>query len=337
MIFAKAAAASESRILTHEAEFTINNVSIKEKTRIELGRENNRAQDKILFETIGPVYPPFSEIFHQKFSGNTLLFDVSYHTGQYGLRQEPQHLPQTKASHLIVAGDSNVFGEGCGDGETLTASLEKIVPQFHAYNFGHRGGGPHNTLSLMEHYPFASLIKEKKGVFLYNFFPAHMIERVIGAKNYVAWDKGQGPWYSLDSKDQLKYEGPFSKRPMTKMYQFIADHAWLNKLLPVLPRIGPHHLHLVAKLFERMQSLYKRSFPEGTFVVVLNLNVSHGEKMADELKSELEKVHVPVVIVQTDKTDQTNMVFKDMHYNPEGQKWQARLMADALLKIFSLH
>ena len=96
--------------------------------------------------------------------------------------------------HFIVAGDSNVFGDGCRDEDTLAALLSKDLEDFYVYNWGLQGGGPHDSLYLIEFENALKLIKEKEGIMAYNLFP-FLFERAIGSKNYLKWSRRTSPYY----------------------------------------------------------------------------------------------------------------------------------------------
>ncbi len=324
------------KILESERTYVSNQLSITEKTRIETSEDYQKTVHDQLNEKIGPVYPPHSLVFHEKSIKNKFLFHASYTIGDFGLRTLQS---QRGSRHLIISGDSNVFGEGCKDSETLFAFLKPAVKDVHLYNFGHRGGGPHNTLSLMEHTSALATVSEAQGLFLYHFFPAHMIERVIGGKNYSGWDQGMSPWYSLDDKDELIYHGPFKNRSLTKIYQWMAGSDLLNWLFPSLPRIGQAHLHLVAKIFEKMKATYLQRFPAGRFAVLLNPGFSDDQtnkEFSEKLKMELTKLKIEVHILKGATKNVAELTFPDGHFNPEGQREEAGLVKTKLLEIFFL-
>jgi len=321
------------KILENENVQHANNLTLTEKTRIEVPDTYKKIEHDQLNEKIGPVYPPFSKVTHEKWLKDHLVFRAKYSIGAFGIRTFPG---KTGTRHLIIAGDSNVFGEGCNDNETLFTFLDQQLKDIHLYNFGHRGGGPHNTLSLIENFPVLSQVQESKGLFLYNFFAAHMIERVIGGKNYSGWDHGMSPWYSLSDRDELISNGSFKKRSMTAIYEWMSRSDFLNWLFPALPRISKDHLHLVAKIFEKIKMDYLQKFPEGKFVVILNQTSALKDLYTENLQLELKQLKIDSLILGTSDTDINKMIFPDGHFNPEGQRSQAGLLKQKLLEIFFL-
>lgn len=292
-----------------------------------------------LVSLVGYVYPPHSVVNHSKFENNKLMFKAQYQLMNFGLRS---NTPAVKKAdfHLILAGDSNVFGEGCDENNTVTAQLALNLPHYHVYNFGHRGGGPHNTLSLLEHFPVQNLIQEKKGIFIYDFF-TYMLERSIGAKNYIAWDNGLSPWYELDENKEAVFKGQLKQKKISKLYSYIAKSSVLNWLFPVLPQINQGHIQLVAKILSKMKKNYLREFPDGRFIVLLNDKTTEDKKLQQLsalLKEELKKENIETLWMPYDETINMKdgiMGFADGHFNPRGQKWQADLISELIKNLSS--
>lgn len=280
------------------------------------------------------VFIPFTKEHHIAKSHNQLVFDQYYETAKYGLRNVPESLFSKKPnSHVIVAGDSNTFGIGVDIKNTLPVLLSKNFPDSHPYNFGIRGGGPHNTLGLMEFFPWDKMIKEKKGIFIYSYYD-YLIERVIGFKSYIEWSKGYSPYYKLNDEGIATYQGSFNERFLTKIFVFINSIKWLRELLPILPRPNYSHSVLLGKVFLKMYNEYKKKFPEGQFYVAINYNFHPVEPgRLQELETELTKNKVPFVVVPRVTMHDLKYLFQDYHLNPEGHK----LEADLILKVLPLN
>lgn len=317
-----------------------NGVLFTEKMTIHYPENFDRVQYKKIVEKLGYIFQPHSRIDHDKFAGNELIYSAQYTIGDYGLRIIPATLLNKNAKeHLIAAGDSNVFSEGTKDFESFTAHLSRDLINYYVYNFGHRGGGPHNTLSMMENYPFQKMIKEPKGIFLYNFFTGHMFERVIGSKNYIAWDTGMSPYYDLNNKGELQRIGQFNDRTIiTPLYKLIAKTAWLNDLLPILPQINEGHTELIAKVILRMKEVYLAKFPQGRFIMVINNSYMFGQSVETKwLMEKLAKNSIEMIVIDYLPQLKEGMIFSDMHLNGSGHKVQSQVISEKLLKILSLH
>lgn len=199
-------------------------------------------------------------------------------------------------------------------------------------NFGIRGGGPNNTLAMMEFLDWDKLIQEKKGLFIYNYYD-FLIERVIGTRDYINWSKGVTPYYSLDSENIATYQGSFNSRYLTTFFKFINKFEWLKKALPVLPRPNHEHTVLLGKIFLKMFNIYKTKFPDGKFYVVINLNFhpAHPERM-EALVRELYKNKVPYLVLPKKHLHDFKYLYRDFHLNAKGHQLEADLISQALIK-----
>ena len=279
---------------------------------------------------IGAHSVPFSQIREVTTVDGQVDYDTTYNIGELGFRELPPKMSSKKfKTHFIVAGDSNTFGEGLNEEDTLPIQLVKNNEFAHPYNFGVRGGAPNNTLALMEFFPWNKLIKEEKGIFIYNYYD-FLQERVIGARNVNEWSKGIDPQYDLDTSGDLIYKGAFKDNFQGKFFKMVNDSSFLRTLLPVMPRPQDRHSVIVAKIFLKMYNEYKKNFPEGSFYVVLsNYGIADAARM-DKVKKELEKNHIPFITLPADQPYTAEMLFKDGHINSVGQKFAADLILKGL-------
>lgn len=273
---------------------------------------------KDLKSKIGWVYPVNSYIQHIKNGiDGRVGFDTTYSINEFGLRTVENSTD--RANHLILAGDSNTFGIGVKDEETLSEIMSKKYPQYHTYNFGHGGGGPHNTLALIEKTSWNKLIHETSGRMIYIFYPEWMLSRVIGSKDYLSWDKGRSPWYEVED-DHVVYKGSFTKRLLTKALNFIRlidPYHWVGDL----PKINQDHINLITKIFEKMQAEYLLKFPDGKFTVALSYYASESYEVIDQIAAILKKSGIDTAILhKAQKRVLLKYHLLDMHFNYEGQK-----------------
>lgn len=278
-------------------------------------------------------FHPFTKAHHISKVNGEVIYDQYYESEEYGLRKIPtSYVPKKPTHHLIIAGDSNTFGEGVLIQETLPILLSNKIPGAHPYNWGIRGGGPNNTLAMMEFFPWENLIKEKKGIFIYNYYD-FLIERVIGFKNYILWSKGSTPYYKLDSDGVATYQGNFNTRFLTRVFQAMNSVKWIRDLFPILPKPRYEHSVILGKIFLKMYDEYKNKFPEGQFFVAINDNFHHAlHGRLEDLQKELTKNKVPFIIVPSETYDE-KYIFADLHLNPKGHKLEAEL----LLKVLPLN
>jgi hypothetical protein len=298
---------------------------------------NYEVRDK-LKKDIGFSYFPFSQVRHSKFDSHGLGYDVIYDIGALGLRQTNQKLVNPNATkHFIIAGDSTVFGEGCSDEDTIVAKLAPFEKNAHFYNFGIRGGAVHNTLALMDSYPWETLIKEKAGVFVYAFESGWMLQRIIGGLDYSSWDRGQSPYYTLDKNNKLVRQGTFRDRFFTYwFYRLINSSKWFKKYIVDLPRLNEDHTQLVVELFKRMKLHYSEHFPQGKFIVSLrNTALQINPELFVGLKNKLEGAGITVISLpeRVHNPEETLIANKDYHPNGKGNLVIAQIYIDALKKI----
>lgn len=288
---------------------------------------------KELAKSINP-YAPFVFMHHKSKVDGRVMFDVTYDLGEYGLRIIPATMikPSLK-NHLIIAGDSNTFGYGVNVADTLPVLLASNISGSHPYNFAINGSGPHNTLALMEFFPWEKLIQEKKGIFIYNYYD-FLLGRVIGDKNTIAFNQGISPWYKLNEQGEASYQGNLSLRSLSSVYGLIARFPWLDKMLPVLPRYSYQHTVLLSKIFLKMQKEYFKKFPKGRFMVALNYlpnEITPGRLKG--LEYELDRNKIEFLVINEEKVQAPIYRYEDSHLNTTGHHHEAELF----LKVLSFN
>jgi hypothetical protein len=247
----------------------------------------------------------------------------NYQYNEFGLRKiDPLLNNQNAHLFIVLAGDSNVFGDGLPDDKTLPVLLSKLKRNYNVYNFGLRGGGPHDSLYFFKEHDFKKIVKEDNGIYIYNFYP-FLFERVIGSKNYLKWCKRNSPYYYLEDHDQLKYGGNFNDRFfITSFYQFINRHKWLDYFIPKLPQIHRWHIKLTAVIFHEMQSQFIKLYPKGKFLVVVNNSYSDNPMYIwqnKQLEIYLKELKVDYRVVPIVNDFQKKYLFNDGHINEAGQ------------------
>jgi hypothetical protein len=178
---------------------------------------------------------------------------------------------------------------------------------------------------MMERSDYKKIIKEPNGIFTYTFFSYYMFDRVIGTKNYIAWDGGRSPYYKLNEEGKATYVGSFNDRfILTSLFKYIASNSLLNYLIKDLPRVNKKDVVLVAAIFEKMNRIYKRDFPQGKFVVIVNNSVYTPPRWQTALLvDELHRRNVAVEVIE-DNNIFHDKVFFDAHINAPGQVLQAQ-------------
>lgn len=304
-------------------------IVITAKTYIWNSATTTQEETNKLINKIGNIYPPNSTIRHVKTApGKKNGFDVVYKVNEFGQRIQEHFAGRKK--HLIVAGDSQTFGIGVKDSETLQMELAKDHPEYQPYNFGHGGGSANNTLALLENFPWDKNISEKSGKMIYLFSATWMFDRVMGTKDFISWDLGYSPWYYLKN-DQLVYGGSFNDRFLTRVFRLIN---WIDRFhwIGDLPKVDIKNFRLVAKILLKMKQEYLMKFPEGEFTVAVsyfgNIKI---HPMADQLIIWLKELGIETVGIQkTPAAHKAEHSLVDYHFNNLGQKAIAKELSEGI-------
>jgi len=196
-----------------------------------------------------------------------LIYSTVYHTGLYGFRKTMTN--EEASTHIMLAGDSNMFGVGVQDNETLASRLSQNLPQKKIVNLGLGGTGPSSFLYFLQNFSLKPITgKATKGMLILDFHH-HLIDRVIGSKLFLSWFKNS-PRYDLDN-GKVVFAGSFEDYLPAKFYLFLNKLPWNNVLFPNLPRINHSHIVLTAKVIAQIKNEYLRQTDKGNrFIVTFN-------------------------------------------------------------------
>ncbi len=263
-------------------------------------------------------------------------FQKKYTTTRYGFRKSP--LKEKSNKILIIAGDSNTFGIGCNDDETLTYHLDKLLPDTQMINMGLAGTGANSLLYFLQHYDLKDVIPSTAPTVMLYDFNDYLIERMIGGKNFIRWGWMQ-PDYELRG-NELVYAGTFNDQWISKFYKLINLIDPKNILFPNLPRIHDHHYKLVARIFlEIKKTFLQQTNKTNRFAVLIHpftLNEQNRPVVA-KVEEELNKLGIETI--RFDEKTALNYISiypHDLHMRPEGQLYYAGLIAPKVQNIFSL-
>lgn len=311
---------------------------VTESADVTSSMPSNSEERKALINKIGFFYPKNSTIRHIKSINHKMYFSATYHTGGLGLRKIDDKLLNVKSgNHFILAGDSFIFGDGVSDEHTVGVKISKLTKNAHVYNFGMSGAAPNNMLALMEHFPWQSEIKEKKGIFVYNLELYYMLQRVVGSKSFLSWHNGVAPYYVLNSKGELERRGTFNDRFfITSFYRFLNSVGWLKELITDLPRISDRHVRLAMAIFKKMKSLYLAQFPQGKFIVSIGASTDPKNKeLPKTVKEMLKKEEIDFIEFTPNFPKNENVLHPvfDRHYNERGYTQMALEFVEKLQKF----
>jgi hypothetical protein len=258
-------------------------------------------------------------------------FSKFYTTTKYGFRSVP-FKPYSK-DYLIIAGDSNIFGIGSDDDETISGHLSQLLPHTQIINMGMAGTAGNALLYFLDNYKFNEVITntEQKGILLYDFND-YLIERMIGGKNFIKWGWMQ-PAYKLEN-NKLVYEGTFNDLWMTKFYKVINLVDPKNILFPNLPRVGDSHLKLAARIFLEIKNRFlAQTRSDNKFAVLINPFTLNDKNRAviGKFKNELSALGINTIqFEERESLNHISIYPRDLHMRPDGQRYYAARIAEKI-------
>jgi len=262
-----------------------------------------------------------------------LVYDVKYKIGKGGMRVVPNSISASK--HLIISGDSTVFGVGVFDHQTIPYYLQKRLNKYEVFNFGIGGGGPTNLHYFFDHYGLKKILanKPQKGIFIYQF-EYYLIERIIGTKNFIKWG-GRNPFYR-EKNGKFFFDGTFDERWISKFYQLLNSFPILDKYIPNLPRITDDDIELTARMLSDLGRKYKESTSlDNQFYVLINpRGLSWSEKkIMDKMKHFFKANGLNVFAIEFDEIGSMDVIQDDGHFSAKGNEY----IANRILDLFKLN
>jgi hypothetical protein len=220
---------------------------------------------------LGYAMAPSTVARHRRTVGNTEIYDVTYRTDERGRRETSTRPGSTRVSFLLFFGDSNTFGEGLSQTETLPYYAGERAAASRPYNYGVSGYGPANLLALARLGRLRQEISEQEGYAVFFLIPAH-IGRVVGSsKVSTGWGR-HFPYYEVTNDGELISRGDFVHgRPLTTLgYYFWTKSnltAYFGTDLPL--RYTRHDYRLTAAIFRESSRLLAKHLRLRGFVVIL--------------------------------------------------------------------
>jgi hypothetical protein len=170
--------------------------------------------------TLGYVMAPSTSARHRRTVNDREIYDVLYRTDVWGRRETPTS-GQPKRGFLLFFGDSNTFGEGLSETETLPYYAGEVAQDYRPYNYGVSGYGPSNLLALARRGGLRQQVAEPEGYAIVFVIPAH-VDRVIGSSQMsTSWGR-HFPHFVENARGELVNHGDFVHgRPFTTLAYFV--------------------------------------------------------------------------------------------------------------------
>ena len=219
----------------------------------------------------GYVMAPSTTARHRRTVGDTQIYDVTYRTDEWGRRETPTRRGAAPASFLLFFGDSNTFGEGLPQTETLPYYAGALATAWRPYNYGVSGYGPAQVLAVARRGRIRHEISERGGYAVFFLIPAH-VGRVVGSSTVsTGWGR-HFPYYELSARGDLVARGDFARgRPLTTLAYFFWTKSNLAEYFGVeLPlRQTVYDYRLTARILKEASGLLAEQVHLRGFVVIL--------------------------------------------------------------------
>lgn len=242
--------------------------------------------------TLGYVMAPSAVARHRRTIDDALIYDVVYRTDERGRRVTPTSPDSGRARFLLFFGDSNVFGEGLDETQTLPFHAGEAAPGYRPYNYGVSGYGPAHLLAAASLGRLRAEVAEREGYAVYLLIPAH-VGRVVGSSDVsTGWGR-HFPYYVDAADGPPRRQGDFvHARPFTTLaYYFWTRSRLAGSLGGELPlRYTAGDYRLTARVLREAGRLLAQQLELRGFVVVLAQVYSDPQReLMDGVRAALER------------------------------------------------
>ena len=221
--------------------------------------------------TLGYAIAPSVTARHWRKEGQQLVHDVIYQIDDRGRRLTPTSNDTPFTSFLLFFGDSNTFGQGLRQTETLPYYAGELSSGYRPYNYAVPGYGPAQLLGLVNQERLNKEVAERDGYAVFFLIPAH-VGRVVGSSQVsTGWGRHFGH-YTLDDRGSFVAHGDFvHRRPFTTLAYFFWSKSNLAERFGVaLPwRYTADDYRLTAKLLAESGHQVARQLHLRGFYVLL--------------------------------------------------------------------
>lgn len=263
---------------------------------------------------------------------NNIIYEALYVTDKLRRRLVEQ-TRNSKKNHLLLLGDSTVFGVGLNQDETIASYLQARIKASEIYNYGVYGYGSHQIYLQVKNQIKKNHVNIKNGIALYFLNPSY-IPRALGHSS-TSWNYNS-QYFEFDDKNKLVTRGSFLEvRPLVfKFYKFLNKlnhNSNLFKLLKINFPIKYNNQDLVklSELIYQTKLEYEKKFNGEMIVVIHPLYTKYSY---DELKYVIQVLkNKKVKILTFDIADKDEYRFDgDPHPSAIFNKLFANKIADKL-------
>ncbi len=195
--------------------------------------------------------------------------EIIYRINEYGLRGASP-TKDKKKSHLLLSGDSFVFGQAVPENETISSYLAQIHPDIRVSNLGWPGGSMHTALRYFDLVNTREFSSEEKGELIYVFVNFH-VYRWHHLPRSFRWATATIPRYQ-EVNGKIVYQGIMGQYWAWKFFKLI-QYSSLGKILSdYLMDYGAYYkledVHSYLSAVQELKRRYLEIYPQGRFVIL---------------------------------------------------------------------
>lgn len=273
-------------------------------------------------DILGYKAPRGKESYQQKMHEGKVLFDIAYRVDAFDRRPTPVSARSRPRQYALFFVDSNVFGEGLAETQTIPARFAEKLPEYRAYNYAYRGYGPQQMLGRLRRGFRPGELTEKSGIAIYLYHDYH-ISRANGFLSTVRWAGGKHPYYELTPEGELEYRGTFAEgRWLETWILWWAGKSNLGKYFRSEwpPRTQEKHYALACAMVRESKRIFESLGPKNRFFVVLATAKGRQDRFAELC---LDRYQVPYWELAPDSRRGPNIFPADGHWNATGAEYVA--------------
>ncbi len=202
-------------------------------------------------------------------SRDGLSTEILYSINEFGLRG-PSPDQKKKKSHLLVSGDSYVFGQAIPESKTISSKLSRLHPDIRVSNLGWSAGGMHTALRLFELVNPKEYAPENEGTLIYVFLNFHVYRWLLRPR-FIQWSPDYIPVFK-EIDERFIFQGNLENLWQKKVFKLSMHSSFGKIVLDCLVDIGISYrkedIHLYFNAVQELKRRYKEIYPQGRFVVV---------------------------------------------------------------------
>lgn len=261
-----------------------------------------------------------------------LIWNVEYGIDDFHRRKTNRDSKTPATQSLVLLGDSQIFGEGVSDSETLSAHLQEKARETRVYNYGLSGLYPGELLDRLRSIKGPPEIGESRGTAL-SFYANYHVSRMMGEFRQLAIWGYRKPYYQQEPDGRFVSKGTWAEeRPNWVWFSRLVLRSsfikWMNPEWPAEPQDSDWSLYI--ELLKQMRDEAKRLGLERFYVVLYPGTAPQ----AFDLIPYLEKAAIPYVDLSTWNLDLLtrgpHRIAYDYHLTSEAHDVIAKALRQAL-------